>query len=65
MRLLEALARMADSMGIQSIACGIDDARLPDRLAQVGIQLAQGFALAMPKPRERLLQTEPDAEGDA
>jgi diguanylate cyclase (GGDEF)-like protein len=61
LRLLEALGRMADSLGIRCVACGIDDDRLPEQLAQIGIPYAQGFALALPRPRETLLQARPDA----
>ena len=61
LRLLEALGRMADSLGIRCVACGIDDDRLPEQLARIGIHYAQGFALALPRPRETLLHARPDA----
>jgi len=47
---VEAIARVARVAGVQTIAEGVEDARITDRLREVGIDYVQGFAVAPPAP---------------
>jgi len=54
--LVEAIARIGESMGIRTVAERVDSAELLARLAEVGVEYAQGHYISAPQPVE-LLET--------
>jgi diguanylate cyclase (GGDEF)-like protein len=55
--LVRAIVQLADSMGILTIAEFVDTVALRTRLAEIGVQFAQGWAVGRPEPLTELLQT--------
>jgi diguanylate cyclase (GGDEF)-like protein len=55
--LVRAIVQLADSMGILTIAEFVDSVTLRTRLAEIGVQFAQGWAVGRPEPLAELLQT--------
>ncbi|MEZ5458585.1 MAG: EAL domain-containing protein [Steroidobacteraceae bacterium] len=54
--LVRAIVQLADSMGILTIAEFVDSVALRTRLAEIGVQFAQGWAVGRPEPLAELLQ---------
>ena len=52
--LVEAIAQIGQTMGIRTIAERVDSAEVLERLADVGIEYAQGHHIAEPQPVENL-----------
>jgi EAL domain-containing protein (putative c-di-GMP-specific phosphodiesterase class I) len=52
--MVEAIAQIGQTMGIRTIAERVDSAEVLDRLADIGIQYAQGHFIAEPQPVEIL-----------
>ncbi len=52
--LVEAIAQIGQTMGIHTIAERVDSADVLTRLADVGIEYAQGHYIAEPQPVETL-----------
>jgi EAL domain-containing protein (putative c-di-GMP-specific phosphodiesterase class I) len=60
--MVEAIAQIGQTMGIRTIAEKIDSADVLARLAEIGVQYAQGNYIAPPRPVELLadlVTTEP------
>ncbi len=55
--LVQAIVQLADSMGILTIAEFVDSVALRTRLADIGVQFVQGWAVGRPEPLADLLQT--------
>ena len=49
--LVEAIAQIGQTMGIRTIAERVDSAEVLSRLADIGIEYAQGHHIAAPQPR--------------
>jgi EAL domain-containing protein (putative c-di-GMP-specific phosphodiesterase class I) len=49
----EATVQMAQKMGLQTIAEGVEDRQAYDCLAEMGCDFAQGFMIAKPQPAEQ------------
>ena len=61
--LVEAIAQIGQTMGIRTIAERVDSAEVLTRLADIGIEYAQGHYIAAPQPveaLETLIAREPD-----
>ena len=61
--LVEAIAQIGQTMGIRTIAERVDSAEVLARLADIGIEYAQGHHIAAPQPVENLetlIAREPD-----
>ena len=61
--LVEAIAQIGQTMGIRTIAERVDSAEVLSRLADIGIEYAQGHHIAAPQPVENLetlIAREPD-----
>ena len=61
--LVEAIAQIGQTMGIRTIAERVDSAEVLSRLADIGIEYAQGHYIAAPQPveaLETLIAREPD-----
>jgi len=61
--LVEAIAQIGQTMGIRTIAERVDSAEVLARLADIGIEYAQGHYIAAPQPveaLETLIAREPD-----
>jgi EAL domain-containing protein (putative c-di-GMP-specific phosphodiesterase class I) len=52
--MVEAIAQIGDTMGIRTIAERVDSAEVLARLADIGIQYAQGHYIGAPQPVEIL-----------
>jgi EAL domain-containing protein (putative c-di-GMP-specific phosphodiesterase class I) len=52
--MVEAIAQVGQTMGIKTVAERVDSADVLDRLAEIGIQYAQGHYIASPQPVENL-----------
>jgi len=52
--LVEAIAQIGESMGIRTVAERVDSAEVLARLAEVGIEYAQGHYIGAPQPVEML-----------
>ena len=52
--MVEAIAQIGDTMGIRTIAERVDSAEVLARLADIGIQYAQGHYIGEPQPVEIL-----------
>lgn len=59
--LVRAIVQLAQSMGILTIAEFVDSVALRTRLAEIGVQFAQGWAVGRAEPLAELLQTLTDA----
>jgi EAL domain-containing protein (putative c-di-GMP-specific phosphodiesterase class I) len=60
--MVEAIAQIGDTMGIRTIAERVDSADVLARLADIGIQYAQGHYIGAPQPVEildTLLEADP------
>ena len=60
--MVEAIAQIGDTMGIRTIAERVDSAQVLARLADIGIQYAQGHYIGAPQPVEilgTLLEADP------
>jgi diguanylate cyclase (GGDEF)-like protein len=55
--LVRAIVQLAESMGILTVAEFVDSVALRLRLAEIGVQFAQGYAVARAEPLSELLQT--------
>jgi EAL domain-containing protein (putative c-di-GMP-specific phosphodiesterase class I) len=53
--LVRAIVQLADSMGITTVAEYVESNTVRDRLASLGIQFGQGFALGRPGPLDDVL----------
>jgi EAL domain-containing protein (putative c-di-GMP-specific phosphodiesterase class I) len=53
--LVRAIVQMADSMGITTVAEYVESNTVRDRLASLGIQFGQGFALGRPGPLDDVI----------
>ena len=47
---MSRLHRIGHAMNIETIAEGVEDRNLLHRLAQIGVDFAQGYALGVPEP---------------
>ena len=47
--MVEAIHRIGHAMNIETIAEGVEDRKLLQRLAQIGVDFAQGYALGVPE----------------
>jgi diguanylate cyclase (GGDEF)-like protein/PAS domain S-box-containing protein len=54
--MVEAIHRIGHVMNIETIAEGVEDKRLLERLAEIGVDFAQGYALGMPEPLHPLAE---------
>jgi EAL domain-containing protein (putative c-di-GMP-specific phosphodiesterase class I) len=64
--MVEAIAQIGDTMGIRTIAERVDSADVLARLADIGIQYAQGHYISAPRPVEVLRSlVQADAPPDA
>ena len=52
--MVEAIAQIGQTMGIRTIAERVDSAEVLTRLADIGIEYAQGHYIAAPQPVEAL-----------
>lgn len=50
--MVEAIARIAGVMGIETVAEFVEDAALIEKLAALGVDYAQGYGIHMPAPME-------------
>jgi EAL domain-containing protein (putative c-di-GMP-specific phosphodiesterase class I) len=60
--MVEAIAQIGETMGIRTIAERVDSAEVLARLADIGIQYAQGHYIGAPQPvdiLDALLDTDP------
>jgi EAL domain-containing protein (putative c-di-GMP-specific phosphodiesterase class I) len=48
--MVEAIAQIGESMGIRTVAERVDSAEVLARLADIGIQYAQGHYIGAPQP---------------
>ena len=53
--LVRAIVQLADAMGITTVAEFVESNGVRDRLAALGIQFGQGYALGRPGPLEHVL----------
>jgi len=53
--LVRAIVQLADAMGITTVAEYVESNGVRDRLAALGIQFGQGFALGRPGPLDDVL----------
>ena len=53
--LVRAIVQLADAMGITTVAEYVESNSVRDRLASLGIQFGQGFALGRPGPLDDVL----------
>jgi EAL domain-containing protein (putative c-di-GMP-specific phosphodiesterase class I) len=64
--MVEAIAQIGESMGIRTVAEKVDSAEVLARLADIGIQYAQGHYISAPRPVEVLRSlVQADAPPDA
>lgn len=54
--IVASITRVAAAMGLQTVAEFVDDDRLFDLLAQLGVDHVQGYAVARPLPIDQLLK---------
>lgn len=54
--MVRSMAQVARALGKETIAEGIESAETPPRLARIGIDFAQGYALHEPCPLEELIR---------
>jgi diguanylate cyclase (GGDEF)-like protein/PAS domain S-box-containing protein len=54
--MIEAIDRMGHAMGIKTIAESVETERILEQLRTIGVDYAQGYAIAMPRPFEEYLR---------
>ena len=59
-QIVRAIARVAQSLGVQVIAEGIETVAEADACFRLGCTLGQGFLFGRPRPAEALLRNQPD-----
>jgi diguanylate cyclase (GGDEF)-like protein len=60
--LVRAIAQLGRSMGIETVADCVETYEVRDRLAELGIDYAQGFLFGRPKPFDAVLANELEAK---
>ena len=63
--ILRSIIALARGLGLQTVAEGVEDLRACDRLAALGCDCVQGFALARPMPANKALEWMLAREGGA
>jgi EAL domain-containing protein (putative c-di-GMP-specific phosphodiesterase class I) len=53
--LVKAVVQLATGMGIRTVAEHVDSIALRNRLAEIGVHYAQGFAVGRPEPLDMVL----------
>lgn len=57
--LVRGIAELGRGMGLETVAEGVESAQVRDRLAELGIDCAQGYLFGRPEPLEWLLEALP------
>ncbi len=58
-RLVHAMVQLARSLGLVTVAEGVEDLGQAADLTNLGVDLAQGYLLGRPVPAERLMEQLP------
>ena len=53
--LVEAIVRMAETLGLETVAEGVENAQQVDRLDALGARVVQGFHFSRPLPAARVV----------